>query len=52
MKTFTKQPIIPEGWKPKPTIDNYNYLQWLADLQAWQNFIYKKTPYAHDRKTN
>lgn len=38
-KTFTKPPVIPAGWIPKPKTDAYNFLDWLSNFQQWTFFI-------------
>lgn len=38
-KLQTKQPVIPEGWFPKPSKSAYNFIDWACNYFSWCKFI-------------
>lgn len=45
-RTFTKEPVIPQGWIPKPERDKYNFLDWLANFQHWAQSLNVSSHYS------
>lgn len=37
--TFTKKPVIPKGWIPRPDQSAYNFLDWFTNYNDWTKYI-------------